>query len=267
MSIQGVIEKVQKLRKLARSTNEHEAAAAAAAADRLIQEHGLVEAQLQAEGKVEAEPVAEDKDPLTVWRGRAPTWQRQLASGLTRHYDCAAYLGWDYRHPTSTGGPGLRHNLIGRASDVAAVRYMYGWLSVEIERLAQTHKGSGRSWLDSFRRGAVQGVLNKLYQSKKAARDEVEARAKVAEAIDPGVKSPASAGLVLYDRRREEAVETMKALHEDVAERMKRSRGGRSYANPSEWSAYRQGQEEGRSIHVGASLEGGKAPKALGGRS
>ncbi len=265
MSIQGVIEKVQKLRKLARSTNEHEAAAAAAAADRLIQEHGLVEAQLQAEGKVEAEPVAEEKDPLTVWRGRAPTWQRQLASGLTRHYDCAAYLSWDYEHRTSTGGPGLRHNLVGRASDVAAVRYMYGWLSVEIERLAQTHKGSGRSWLDSFRRGAVQGVLNKLYASKKAARGEVEARVAVASAIDPGTK--AGAGLVLYDRRREEAVETMKSLHEEVAERMKRSRGGRSFASPSEWSAYRQGQEEGRSIHVGASIGGGKATKALGGGS
>lgn len=265
MSIQGVIEKVQKLRKLARSTNEHEAAAAAAAADRLIQEHGLVEAQLQAEGKVEAEPVTEDQEGLTVWRGRAPTWQRQLASGFTRHYDCAAYLAWDYRNRAPDGRPGMRHNLVGRASDVAAVKYMFGWLSVEIERLAQERKGNGRSWLDSFRRGAVQGVLNKLYESKKAARGEVEARVAVASAIDPGTK--AGAGLVLYDRRREEAVEAMKAMHEDVAERMKRSRGGRSFASPSSHDGYSAGREAGRSIHVGAAVGSGKGTKALGGGS
>ena len=54
-TVEEVIAKVQKLCRLATSTNVHEAAAAAAAADRLIQEHDLAEAQLQSEGVTGAE--------------------------------------------------------------------------------------------------------------------------------------------------------------------------------------------------------------------
>src|SRR2546421_209940 len=48
MTNEAVIEKVRKLRALATSQNAHEAAAAAAAADKLIQEHRLSEAELHA---------------------------------------------------------------------------------------------------------------------------------------------------------------------------------------------------------------------------
>lgn len=160
MSIEAVIGKIQKLRRLARSTNLNEAAAAAAAADRLIQEYGLAEAELQAEGKTEKEAPVEDSSPLASWR-RAPTWQRILATRLIRHYDCAGYMRWAW----AGGEQVLQHCVVGRPTDMAAARYMYGWLTVEIERLAQLHRGKGRSYLDSFRRGAVQGVCDKLFRS------------------------------------------------------------------------------------------------------
>ena len=253
--IASVIDKVQKLRRLARSENPNEAAAAAAAADRLIQEHGLAEAQLQADGKQAAETVTEDQSPLAAWTGKTPTWQRILASGLARHYDCASYLVW-IRSNT------LAHKIIGRPSDLATVRYMWGWLSVEIERLAQLHKGEGRSWLDSFRRGAVDGVLDKLYESKRAAREEVQAKVKLAAAISPDLAAP-SAALVIYDRRRQEAVDAMKELHPDVAKRMKRSRGGRSFNGPSRHDAFGEGKRAGSNIHVGASLGASSQTRSL----
>ena len=241
---------------LARSENPNEAAAAAAAADRLIQEHGLAEAQLQADGKQAAETVTEDQSPLAAWTGKTPTWQRILASGLARHYDCASYLVW-IRSNT------LAHKIIGRPSDLATVRYMWGWLSVEIERLAQLHKGEGRSWLDSFRRGAVQGVLYKLDESKRAAREEVQAKARVVAAINPDLQTNTSSALAIYDRRREEAVDAMKELHPDVAERMKRSRGGRSFNGPSRHDAFGEGKRAGSNIHVGASLGASSQTRSL----
>lgn len=248
MSIDAIIEKVQKLRRLARSTNVNEAAAAAAAADRLIQEHGLAEAELQAEGKTEKEVPVEDSSPLASWR-RAPTWQRILATRLIQHYDCAGYMRWAW----AGGEQVLQHCVIGRPTDMSAVRYMYGWLTVEIERLAQLHCGKGRSYLDSFRRGAVQGVCDKLYESKKAARQgSVEA---------PRVSSTA---LAIVDARHEEAQTAMCQMHPDVAERIKRSRGGGFFRSASDRSGFSAGREAGRNIHVGAALSGtsGRSLKA-----
>ena len=218
--IASVIDKVQKLRRLARSENPNEAAAAAAAADKLIQEHGLAEAQLQADGKQAAETVTEDRPRSPRGPARRPPGS---ASSLR------AWPGTTTARATSCGirSNTLAHKIIGRPSDLATVRYMWGWLSVEIERLAQLHKGEGRSWLDSFRRGAVDGAL------------------------------------VIYDRRRQEAVDAMKELHPDVAKRMKRSRGGRSFNGPSRHDAFGEGKRAGSNIHVGASLGASSQTRSL----
>jgi Protein of unknown function (DUF2786) len=270
--IQRIIEKVQKLRKLARSDNIHEAEAAAAAADRLIQEHGLAEAQLEAQGQQVAEPVAEDATPLAAWH-RASTWQRILASGLIRHYDCATYLYWDYKNCNSVGNPALAQKVIGRASDIALVRYMWSWLSVEIERLAQLHKGNGRSWLDSFRRGAVNGVLNKLFENKQKVRDEAAAKAKVAEEIlkvvNPAATAAQPAGssaLALYDKRKEDAKAKLYELHPDIKKQDERSRGGSHFRGASNYDGFSQGRAAGGNIHVGASLGSSGSAKALRGK-
>jgi Protein of unknown function (DUF2786) len=262
MDIQAIIDKVQKLRRLARSDNVNEAAAAAAAADRLIQEHGLAEAQLQAEGAKPAESVVEDESAFAKWHGQAPTWQRILVSGLITHYDCASYLTWkcDDLHLK----PALVQQVIGRPSDIAMARYMWGWLSVEIERLAQLHKGNGRSWLDSFRRGAVSGVLGKLRDSKAAVRGEATARAKVAAAINPDLAGSASSALAVYDRRSAEARDQLHALHPDIAAAEKRSRGGSSYRGASNHDGYSSGKRAGANIHTGATLGDGAATKRLG---
>jgi len=244
----NIIDKVQKLLRLSRSSNIHEAAAAAAAADRLIQEHGLQQAQFEADGTEPAEKPAEDTSPLTSWH-RLPTWRKILTSGLVRHYSCAGFLTW------SLGQGGYVYKVVGRPSDVASVRYMLGWLTVEIERLAQLNKGQGKAFLDSFKRGAVNGVMSKLTESKEAQRAQV----KVVSAIKPEV----SAALAIYDRRKDDAKAELHRLYPDVAEREKRRRGGGHYAGPSRYDAYSEGQRAGRNIHVGSALGGGTTKGAL----
>jgi hypothetical protein len=248
----NVIDKVQKLLRLSRSSNVHEAAAAAAAADRLIQEHGLQEAQLEADGAAPAETAAEDDSPLTSWT-RLPTWKKLLTSGLVRHYACAGFLTW------GLGPQAYVYKVIGRPSDVANVRYMLGWLTVEIERLASLNKGQGKAYLDSYKRGAVNGVLGKLTESKQAQRAEAAAREAVVSAIRP----EATSALAIYDRRKDEALEKMYALHPEVEAAVKRQRGGSSYSGPSRYDAYSHGRREGRNIHVGSALGSGSTKGVL----
>lgn len=217
-TIQEVIEKVQKLRRLATSSNVHEAAAAAAAADKLIQEHGLAEAQLEVDGQTAAE--RPEQETLTSWT-RIVTWERVLAKGLANHYDCTTLVQPDYVNARSE----TKYQVIGRPSDLASVRYMFAWLVVEIERLAQQNRGQGRVWLRSFRHGAVEGVLSAMRESKQAARE-----------------TATSTALVLVDQRLALAEAERERLHPD----MTKTRGVRFSHDPY---AFRQGQSAGRSLH------------------
>lgn len=258
--LEAVIAKVQKLLRLAQSDNPNEAANAAKAADKLIQEHGLVDAQLETSGEKPAEEIGECPDNVALWHGRVPTWELTLCFGLIRHYGCAGYRTWTY----PGGRPAQAARVVGRPSDVAAFRAMWTWLRHEIERLALLNRGEGRSWLDSFRKGAVRGVLDKLYDGKKAVEQAEEAKQEVARAILGS--APASTALALYKGRGDAAKEKLHELHEDLAKRAKRSRGGVTLPGASVRDAYHTGKEVGRNIHTGASLgSGGGAPKALKG--
>jgi hypothetical protein len=236
---QDLIAKIQKLRRLSTSNNVHEAAAAAAAADKLIQEHGLEEAQLQADGESGERP-SEDEQPFGDWHGRTPQWQLRLAIGLLRHYDCASY-----RNNTWSSGRTTLH-VIGRPSDVASARYMYLWLSLEVERLAQGERGNGRSYINSFRHGAVQGVLNAMYVSKRDARHAAETENKVS-----------STALVLIDSRADEAKRALETKHLDL-------RTGRSIGGANNFDGFRAGERAGRNLHRDHAAIGSGGTRSLG---
>jgi hypothetical protein len=219
VSLPAVIAKVQKLLRLAKSDNANEAANAAAAADRLIQEHGLAQAQLEADGVSPAEAVAESDAPLVEWSGRRPAWQYRLVIGLVTHYDCASYTR-DY-------GTAQQSCIVGRASDVEATRYMYAWLVVEIERLAQTEKGCGRgrAWLNSYRHGAVQGVIREMRWAKEEARE-----------------TATSAALVLVDDRKEAADLALDKLYPKMGH-------ARAPGGATEAEAFVRGRDAGAKLH------------------
>jgi hypothetical protein len=265
--VSNIIDKIQKLRALAaRAGSVHEAEAAAAAADKLVQENGIEEAQLEVQGQLAAEAPIEDVEPVAKWVGRTPTWQLLLVCDLMHHYDCVGYRTWIYSDGRNVGE---MVPIVGRPSDIANVRFMYGWLVVEIERLAQAAnvEGNGRSWLDSFRRGAAAGVRDKLHESKKAVVQAATARAKVAEeilhAVNPAAPiTSATAALALYDKRKDEAKAKLYALHPGLEKQEKRSRGGSSVRGAGDYSAFHEGHQAGRNIHTGAVLNAGSGDSA-----
>ena len=241
MGIEAVVEKIRKLRALATSANVNEAATAAALADRLIQEHGLSEAQLEAEGVGPKEAPVQADTPLAEYGQRAPSWAKILANRLVTHFDCACFSD-TVRNPLTRERRKVVR-IVGRPSDVETVRYFYAWLSVEIERLAQADaRGQGRRFANGFRQGAVDGVMTAMEVSKAAARGAAKA-------------AGASAAIVLVDAREAEADALMREKNPKLRTV---SFGGRVQRD-----GYERGQEAGRRINRDAHLTGAGA-KQLG---
>lgn len=235
MSHEAVIEKIKKLRSLAQSANANEAANAAAAAERLLQDHRLSEAEIEAHSP---EPVLEgaEEDPAVAetFGDKIATWRSHLLSAITRSHGCA----WYYAYSVVQRGYVAR--IVGRTSDTATVRYFYVWLAAEVERLALKHgKGKGRTWTNSYRLGCVAGISEAMRSAERTAR-----------------ASATSAALVRVDARAIEARTLLDQLHPHL-----RSRAASSSAVHA--NAYGQGQHDGRSIHQGSHLPSGAGPKAL----
>jgi hypothetical protein len=257
MSNESIISRVQKLLALRKSaeirhqqsgdpTGLNEAKAAAAAADRLIQEHGLTEAELEVRGERTAEPVGESPNGFGNWTKQVPSWELGLASGLIRHYDCAAIQTRYQRRIGDVWERGTCIRAIGRSSDIENARYMYTYLVLEISRLAEKNKGNGRSWLNSFRLGAVRGVLEAMAESKRAAR-EIAKHGQGPSTVDasgnvwPSTSAVTSAALVLVDSRKDEALAKRKELYPKLY-------AGRRTSGPSSSDGYHAGREAGAGL-------------------
>jgi hypothetical protein len=226
--MKSIVDKIRHLRRLSQSTNPHEAALAAATADRLIQQHRIEEAELEIESGDRSEPV-EDETPLRAWHGRRAVWDACLVHGLAEHYDVASY------NRRSTLGVRVHAIAIGRPEDVRLVREMYAYLHSEIEHISKAMRGMGRSAFASFRLGAVAGVLSAMAESKRCAN--LLASAEVA---------------IVLASRYGEAEATLARLHPDL--RKRRSRG------PSDAEAYQAGVLAGRRIDT----EGAKTKRLAG---
>jgi hypothetical protein len=243
--LQRVLERIQKLRALEGSPNVHEAATAAALADKLIQQHKLEEAELEAGTGERSERPDEAPDPLLQER-RATTWKWRLASGLARHYDVALYRqsvldsaesGRDFLAQPPRRGVVSALRMVGRPSDLAALRWMFAWLSTEIEQLAgRAVVGRGRRWGNAFRIGAVSTVVTALAQSKAA--------------LEPG--ACASNASIILAQRGEQADRRMRELHPDL--------GVARLGSATDAHGFEAGKLAGHSID----LNGPKTPRLPG---
>lgn len=236
MSLDAVIEKIKKLRALAQSANANEAANAAAAAERLLQEHRLSEAELETEAVEPAEAAEEDAVPVDTLGERISNWKDALLAAICRAHGCARYFNHSYVHR------GYVARIVGRPSDTATVRYLYAWLSTEVERLARKHgRGKGRTWANSYRLGCVAGI--------REAMQAAEAKART---------TATSAALVRLDARAAEARDALVRLHPNLRSRPL----SRTSVNGH---AFGQGQHDGRNIHQGGHLPTSAGAKALKG--
>lgn len=168
MNHNEALEKAKKLLRLSQSSNPHEAALAASRAQEIIDRFKIEKFTLEFD---EAAPAPDEPihnfagDPLDN-SGKADTWKIRLAQMIAKQNQCKLYLN-----------RGIC--LIGRPSDAAAVRYLFAWLSREIERLAQDHcAGYGRNYFNNFRIGAAETVATRLQEQAEATRQAVRAEAK-----------------------------------------------------------------------------------------
>jgi len=100
---------------------------------------------------------------------KTSTWKNHLAMLLAKANGCKVYLENGNMRAKSMSSV----KIIGRNSDVQVVNYLFMFMSNEIERLCKfsmRHRnGSGKSWSNSFKIGAVTAISEKLQNGKKEA--------------------------------------------------------------------------------------------------
>jgi hypothetical protein len=228
-----ILGKIRSLHRLASDASArgsvHEAEAAAARADKMIQRYRLDAATFDG-GAPEVDAIGEEC--LEDCGQRRTPWKGSLAATLARHYGCKSYTNCGIK---------VTIRVVGHASDVAIVRGMFAWLTLEITRLAVQYApgtrgspwgsaGETRAKRNAFCLGAVRGFGVALADSKRRA--EYEHRRQHAE--------PGRAAMVL--RERDVAVQAYVAEHVGKLRNL-----GASYSHAS---AYMSGRSAGARLNV-----------------
>lgn len=240
LTLEQAMAKASKLLKLSTSSNANEAALAASMAQQILTRYGIDQAALAGDGAPQGpvEPIGKDHAPLEEGGRRLAGWKAQLAAAIAKANACRAY----------TSGPSI--GIIGRASDVASVRYLYATLALEVERLTQRlAMGQGRTYSNSFRHGVVAAIAEKL------------AAARAAVAADMRAEN-SGAALVRIDNALQRVKDADAAVDAWIAANMKmRNATSRLRSNATARAA---GYSAGQSVNVGgrAAIAGGR--KLLG---
>jgi len=224
-AIEDVISKVRKLYALAEAnTSEHEAAVAVAAAEKLLQQYRLSRAEVDAHSDTDSESPAEDAEPIETYASRVPVWQQVLVGTLANHYGCAIYQA------RSSNETAIR--VVGCPSDVRLFRLQYSRVKAQVDRLTlKNGLGKGRSYCDSYRKGLVVVIDERL----GAMRTEVR-------------KAATSTALVKLDERESLAARTLRDTHSNL--RTSRPTPLRVYDD-----GFQAGRMDGHQIGLGEELE------------
>lgn len=187
-----IVNLIENCLRLSASSNEHEAAAAAAKAAELLAKYNIDISMLNMNGDTTAAGPEMTKDAFRMKQSRPGIsyyWKVRLAAVVAQHFFCRAYT-------SAASGP-KRVTFIGEAHNIAAVKAMFSWLADVLERIAdeavvkakrerlpktaiyaagqKRYKGSAqlKNFRRSFLEGAVNGVDYALTErARKAAENE-----------------------------------------------------------------------------------------------
>ena len=262
-----MLDKIRKLLELSKhNSNVHEASAAAARAQALMEEHRITEAMIDAM-EVQHGRVAPTEEIVleTLEEGTKryiDPWKWQLAQTLCYVNGCE-YIEWQQKN--------IRHmRILGHPSDIQTVRYLFQYLTLEILRLCQEgakdeleamsdpegdaflrpeKRGDELlKWRNSFKLGAKDEICKRLGEAKRAAREAVWKKATDMVLVRDA--------MAIIDNRHE-------AVKKDLERRKfgksKASQGARSNAD-----AYGAGRRAGATVELsnGRGLnDGGKRLK------
>lgn len=194
--LSATMDRVRKLLRLATNNpNPNEAANAAAQAQRLVDTHNLSTAMLEIETSqtthgLDDEPIIDFADSPLDDPGTVKIldrWRASLAMQIAANNACKIYR------------TGADLKIIGRPTDADAVRYLYSFLTREVERLTtEAGRGQGRTWRNNFRLGIVDTITRKLKkqhdQFKTEARESAGANSGALVRIDQALARIAERG-------------------------------------------------------------------------
>lgn len=242
MSLEKIVARINKLKALSQSNNPHEAAAAAAEAQRLMTEHRIEEATLLSGGEQD-QPVV-DVDVLQELRNDSrnrywvASWEGVLAGGVAQANGCRIYF-------TKRCGkiPGALH-IVGRQSDVQATRYLFTLFHREVYQLAERWAAvelrcnpglAARGVTTSFRLGCAAAISARLTLEEQASRKQLQAASALGH-------TQASTALVVFNK----ALEKAEAYIEKRCGTRKRQ-----YSGPTNVGAFRAGMQAGQQVDLG----------------
>lgn len=167
-----LLERAAKLKALASSPNEHEAANALAALHRLALKHKIEVAGLACD--LGSEFAVCDEQPVFTARRPAP-WKVDLLLVLAQYNGCCEY------HVIR--GRDRAYMLAGRQPDIDHVRFLWAQTVVVLSRLASKRLPNQRQRAD-WLLGAVKGIEDQLRRAHRKVRQQAKASSAALTIID-----------------------------------------------------------------------------------
>jgi hypothetical protein len=224
-----IIEKIKKLLALANSSNEHEAALAAGHAQRLLSEHNLAMADIEAAHKPDRADKVETASAKTL-----PKWLRHLSAGVSAAFDCQAI-----HHPAAG-----KLTFIGVGADVQIAAYTFAYLNRTVRKLCRTymeqHVGANVAnrhrelMRQSYYLGAVSTITARLREQK------------VQTPVTTGSLVPVKEGLI---RQAMNEIGNIRTMH-----------SRRSYISSD---AYSKGQSDGIQVGIHHGIAGASSQQRI----
>jgi len=257
-----ILARVQKLLQLGkRNDSPQEAANALALAQDLMFKYQISEADLDAGDEQREREAVVDEAVYQSTSTKKAAWKSCLAYAIARGFGCHMYT---MRDRAGTGGH--QFQVVGLKSVVQTVSYLYGYASLEIERLCAEEwerRRSGypgvaaaRNWKNNFRLGAVAALRTRL-DEQRGSQESVMAGV---EHFRPVGIAHSSSALALYRSDAERVDQEYRGISKRLGLRRTARRGARH--NPS---AYSLGREAGQSLSLGGGRGLAGAKSRIGG--
>lgn len=200
-----VVARIRKLMALTtdRGASEAEAALAAEHVQRLLVEHNLSMATVEASGgsaDADGKRVREGVNHRQVYR-----WQRDLMYSIAKLHFCKVSMKFKSRLGS---GPDIfnGYDLIGRAANVATTEAMFSYLVHTIERLAREEVNfDPTQYFTRYAHSFKQGCADRLMERLRRKRDEIvaendrKAREKAARRQHPSYSGSTLPVIILTD--------------------------------------------------------------------
>ena len=173
-----MLDRIKKLLELGKSDNPNEAASAVEQAQKLMLEHNITELMLETQQGDESSELIEDETLFISEARRIPRWHNWLAQVLAEVNQCKAYQCRN------------EFRVVGRPYDAEVARYMFAYLTREIERLCKHHSelrgNPGVAWRTDFCHGAVWTIKRRLLAAAREARAELRRQAYASDTLGNG---------------------------------------------------------------------------------